>query len=170
VSTQVEQNKDLVGRGLDEILNRGNWEEWSDTFAEDVVVHAPKLPAPRGNESYDGRAGLGRLFDHLREAYSDFHVEIQDLFGEGDRIAVRFTISGTNTGDWFGLPATGRSVSFDEVSLYRIVDGKIREVRLIMDTMEIGRQLGFVPEGPPPRVLIAAMRVAQRLGRLRRSS
>jgi hypothetical protein len=39
-----------VRRGLDEILNRGNWEEWSDTFAEDVVVHAPKLPAPRGNE------------------------------------------------------------------------------------------------------------------------
>jgi predicted ester cyclase len=138
-----------------------------DAFADDIVIRSPKLPAPGVPDTYHGREGARELWGHLHTAYPDFHLELYDVIAEGDRAASHFRINGTNTGEWFGIPPTGRSVSFEEVGIYRFENGQIREIRLIFDMMDLGRQLGMVPDGPPPRAFMLLMNIATKIRRIR---
>ena len=60
-----------------------------------------------------------------REALPDFQETIEDMVAEGDKVVVRFKGTGTHTGEWFGIPPTGKKNTITGVLIYRIVDGKI---------------------------------------------
>jgi steroid delta-isomerase-like uncharacterized protein len=110
--------KATLRRGYDEILNRGNFAYADATFAADVVLHAPVQQEPiRGLEAFKD------LIRQIRSAFSDMEVTVEDIFGEDDLIAVRFTTRGTQDGDYFGIPPTGRHVTVNEIEFFRVVDG-----------------------------------------------
>ena len=73
------------------------------------------------------------------------------MIAEGDKVVVRFTITGTQLGQWGPLPATGKPVRFEEIVILRFVDGKVAEQRGIPDNLAALRQLGVMPTPPPPR-------------------
>jgi steroid delta-isomerase-like uncharacterized protein len=158
-----------------EVIRAGTEQYWNSRvrvappaeFAEDVVVRAPKLPAAGAPDAYHGHDGLQQLWEHLHIAYPDFHMEVQDVIAEGDRAAAQFRVTGTNTGEWFGIPPSGKAVSFEEVEIFRFENGLIREITVVFDMLDLGRQLGLVPEGPPPRVFLLLMRAAGKLRRRR---
>ncbi len=89
----------------------------------------------------DGHKAIGRLF---RTAFPDLEWRIDDLIAEGDKVVARTTMSGTQTGEFFGIPATGRRVSMTGVHVFRVQDGKIAEHWGSNDDLSLLRQLGAI--------------------------
>ena len=81
-------------------------------------------------------------------AFPDLTMQVDDIFGASDKVVVRFTLTGTNTGTLFGLPPTGRPVVMTGIGIYRFApNGKIVEEWYENDAIGQMRQLGLLPEG-----------------------
>jgi steroid delta-isomerase-like uncharacterized protein len=78
----------------------------------------------------------------FRTAFPDGHWHEEDLFAEGDRVVGRYILRGTHQGEFFGIPATGKSISVSNVHIFRLSDGKIIEHWGHGDDMGMMRQLG----------------------------
>jgi predicted ester cyclase len=75
-------------------------------------------------------------------------VTINDLLSDGDRFASRTTVTGTNTGDLMGMPATGKRISVEAVDIGRIEDGQAKERWGGLNMYSMLMQLGVIPEPP----------------------
>jgi steroid delta-isomerase-like uncharacterized protein len=117
-------------------LNARDFDTLMDRMADDFVINLAGAPGPRyGKEVW--REGI----DLALGAFPDLRAEIKDCFGDGDRVAVRLVFHGTHTGEFLGLPPTGRSVSYDSNEIYRVVDGRIVEEWICSDLAGLMRQL-----------------------------
>jgi steroid delta-isomerase-like uncharacterized protein len=112
---------DLLRRSLD-AFNRGDIEACAAVLASDFIANVPGAPEPgRGRQAWKQNALM------FREAFPDLRIEIDDIFGAGDRIAVRLTFNGTHKGDFLGIPATGRPVAFTSIEIYRVDGDELAE-------------------------------------------
>ncbi len=147
-----EENKAVVARLVEEVLNEHNPAAAEEFFAADFVEH---VPAP-GQEQ--GLEGIKRwLADVYFPAFPDAHWTVEEQIAEGDRVLTRFTWRGTHQGEFAGIPPTGKRVTVWGMVLDLIAEGKLVESRMIMDTMGMMQQLGAIPapdrteEAGPPR-------------------
>ncbi len=104
----------------DALLNQGDFDMVPQFFAESYVSHALE-------GDIQGREGIAGFVAALREAFPDLRVEIEVLATEGDRVAWLRTARGTHEGDFMGVPATGRSIVWQDMIVTRYVDGLIAE-------------------------------------------
>jgi steroid delta-isomerase-like uncharacterized protein len=139
VSAVAERSEALVRRFYDEGWNANNLDVYDELVTEDFVDHQalPGLPP--------GREGFKQLNALFRAAFPDVVVEVEDVVAEGDRVAARWTSSGTHKGPLFGIPATGRAVKVTAMVVYRIEDGRLAEGWINRDDLGMMRQLGVVP-------------------------
>lgn len=81
------------------------------------------------------------------QSWSNKKVEIQDLFGESDKVVVRTRMTGTNTGGlpFLGVPANDAKVDFESVSIYRLENGKVVETWAQIEVPKLMQQLGAMP-------------------------
>ena len=136
----AEQNKALVRRFVEEIFNRGNMSVADEIGAPDFVEHEelpPGIPSDR--------EGVKQLTTMLRSAFPDFKATIDDIIAEGDKVVIRMTWSGTQKGEFMGIPPTGKSVTFGVIDILRIAGGKMVEHWGQMDEMGMMQQLGVIP-------------------------
>ena len=110
-----------------------------DFLAEDIVDHNP----PPNVEP--GIAGIKVMFREFFAAFPDMSVQVDDLIAEGDKVVMRVTTTGTHQGDFMGIAATGKKVSFGEIHILRIADGKMAEHWGVEDQMGMMQQLGVIP-------------------------
>ena len=136
----TEQNKALIGRLIEETFNRGNMSLANEILAPGFVDHE-ELPGGISND----REGFKTLTTMLRSAFPDFKATIEDILAEGDKVVVRMTWSGTQKGEFMGIPATGKSVSFGVIDIIRIAGGKVVEHWGQMDSMGLMQQIGAIP-------------------------
>jgi len=137
-------NKQLVRRLYDEVLNGRNLGLVDELVRADYIEHDP-LP------------GQGVGLDGVKDRFTmliqglDPHFTIEDMVAEGDRVVVRWTNTGTQVGDFLGIPATGRTFSIPGIDIYRIKDGKLAEHWHVVDVYGHLIQLGVLPapEGAP---------------------
>lgn len=108
----------------------------------DVVDHSGRPDEPPGIE------GLKRTMFWLARVFSDQRWEIHHLIGEGDMVAIHATYHGRHTGDFMGIPPTGREVAYGYVHILRFRDGKAVEHWGVRDDMTLMRQLGVLPDRP----------------------
>jgi steroid delta-isomerase-like uncharacterized protein len=152
----------LIRGHIDECLNQNDWSNAKRYYWPDIVVHHPAM-----GESVHGIDGFRRLADVARAGFPDIHWEIVDLFGawsdDREKTAVRFRVTGTHTGEFVGFPPTGRSFATDEMSIGHLADGRVKEIWVIPELTSQMRQLGLIPEGPPPKAMLAIMRTMERL-------
>ena len=94
--------------------------------------------------------GFTRDLALLRQAFPDARFTIEDILAEGDKLADRYTISGTHARPFLGIPATGRQIHLAGISIVRISGGKIAERWAVTDQLGLLRQLGALPASPPP--------------------
>jgi predicted ester cyclase len=135
----VEQNKALIRRIVDEALNQGHIAIADEYFDPGYIVHIPTRPdLPRGPGVFKQTIGMWRA------AFSDWHMTIEDLVGEGDLVANRFTTTGTHTGPLFGFPPTGRKMIVRGQELHRLANGKVVESWICDDIPSILGQLGLM--------------------------
>lgn len=128
----------VVGRFLEEVLNQGRFEVANEIVAEDFVELDP-LPGQR-----QGREGLVEVVKRLRTAFPDMHWKAEETIASGDKVVTRFTWTGTQKGEFLGIPVTGRGVSVKGVVIDRVVGGRMTDSRILMDTMGLMQQLGVV--------------------------
>jgi predicted ester cyclase len=112
-------------------------------IAPNWVNHDPSLPPMQG---YEGAKQLVMLF---HSAFPDLQIEIEDTLAEGDKVACRFRIRGTNTGPFQGMPPTGRSINVTATGIFRVVGGKATDNWVNLDALGLMQQLGVVPAPHP---------------------
>lgn len=130
-----EQNKKMIHRLVDEFLNGGKVESLKELLAENYVHHAPEGEVSHGHE------GLIQFLGELKKGFPDLKVEPQTLIGEGDMTSVRYIMTGTHTGEFSGIPATGNEVKFSGMVLSRFANGKIAEEWELYDAALFMKQL-----------------------------
>jgi steroid delta-isomerase-like uncharacterized protein len=135
----TEQNKALVRQLIEEVFNRGNISLVDEIMPPDYVDHegVPGYPPTR--------EGFKQSIPMLRSGIPDFNATIDDVVAEGDRVVIRMTFRGTQTGEFMGMPPTGKSISVGVIDIFRIAGGKIVEHWGQMDSMGMMQQLGAMP-------------------------
>ncbi len=136
--TLEERNKELIHRMNDEVWTKGNLEIMDQLFSTDFVQHF----LPVGSET-KGLVKFRESVRNHRQAFPDWAEEIKQIVAEEDFVATHFTSTGTNTGSFLGNPSTGKQIHINEMSIYRIVDGKIVEHWLLPDLLSLNQQLGL---------------------------
>jgi steroid delta-isomerase-like uncharacterized protein len=131
-----QDNAAIVRRFVDEVITRGEIERAGEFAWEDVVEQVP-LPGQG-----PGLEGLKNILRAMRAGFPDLVFTIEEQISEGDKVASRFTWTGTHRGPFLGMPATGRPVRVWGVVIDRLVEGRIKETRIIMDTTGMMAQLG----------------------------
>jgi len=118
----MAEAKDVVRR-LEEAWAANDLTTVDELLAPDLVSH----DAPPGMPP--GREGAKAAHQMAMASFPDRRMAIEDIVGEGDRVAVRTTIRGTNTGGvpWLGVPANGKAVEIESISVYRVAGGRVVE-------------------------------------------
>jgi steroid delta-isomerase-like uncharacterized protein len=131
------RDKEIV-RSLYRAISDGDLEALGELIGDDVIEH----------EEFPGLAptkeGVLSFFGMLRGAFPDLTMEPADIIGEGDKVCVRGTMAGTHTGDFMGIPSTGKAVSVAFYDIVRLRDGQIVEHWGLTDSETMMRQLGLL--------------------------
>jgi len=133
-----------VVRRIQEAWNANDTATIDQLIAPDFKAHTPGADAlPPGVE------GAKAANQQSLQSWSDKNVEIQDIFGEGDRVVVRTRMTGKNTGGlpFLGIPANDAKVDFESISIYRLKDGRVVETWAEIEVPKLMQQLGAMP-GP----------------------
>lgn len=129
----------LCRRWIDEVWTHGDVD----------VLDELHTPAFRDRTGLPGvtpdTAGMKQFILGFRAGFPDAVFTIEDVVAENDLVAGRWTMRGTHTGEFNGIPATGRPVTLAGFSLLRIQDGQFAELWHLEDDLAILRQLGIIP-------------------------
>ena len=136
-------NADTMRQFYDRV-NAGDIDGFAALIADDLIEHEEVEGLPQTKE------GVIQFFEMFRAAFSDLRMEAEDIIESGDKAWARIRITGTNDGEFMGMPATGKSVDLQAVDIVRFNDeGLAAEHWGVTDSMTMMQQLGVVPEGPP---------------------
>lgn len=134
----AEQNKVVVRKFFEELVNKGDLDLINEIIAPNWVNIDARLSPLQGLE------GAKKLVTTFRSSFSNIHAEILDMMAEGDRVAVAFTESGTQNGEFMGFPPSGKSIKATGIGIFRVANGKIIENRVNMDMLALLQQIGAV--------------------------
>jgi predicted ester cyclase len=135
--TDVATNRELTRTALEQVCSRGDMSLAPRCYAEDFADHVGRL-------EYRGLEGVEHSTAFYRALLDDLAFDVVDQVAEGDRVASRFVLSGTNR---------GRRVSLWGITISRLENGRIAEDWSAFDSIELIRQLGLW------RTLLAAPRM-----------
>ena len=130
----LEKNKAIVRRAI-EALNKKNLALLDDLMAPDYVDHTHQL---------QGLESLKQLVEEESKGFPDFHVTVEDIIAEGNKVWVRLKETATHTGEFRGLAPTGKKITYTAVAIWRIVDGKVVEGWEVYDLLDFYKQLGII--------------------------
>ena len=133
----VEENKKIVQR-YQEIYNSNDLDALDEVVSQDLLT--PKIMPGMAS----GLEGGKQVHKKTLIGMPDWHTAIDDLIAEGDKVVARITMTGTHAGDFYGIPATGRHVSFTGIYIARIANGKIVEHWGEEDGVSLLQQLGVL--------------------------
>lgn len=133
---EADDNKALVRRLFDEVINAGEPSRADELVASDFVEHNPVPGQAPGLE------GFKQVITMLRGAFPDLRIDVDELVAEGDKVSVRLTARGTHEGVFQGIPATGRRVAWEGISMIRLEGDRIVERWFHVDNLGLMRQLG----------------------------
>ena len=138
MSTQTEQNKAIVRRNY-ETADKNDLTTFNEQLAPDLVLHYPGMPGPLNREALIQMMNV--MFSGLTQRQHVF----EDQIAEGDKVATRLTLHAVHTGEFQGMPATGKQIAVRQIAIHRIRNGKIVEVWTSSDDVGMMKQLGLIP-------------------------
>jgi steroid delta-isomerase-like uncharacterized protein len=137
----IEENKALARRFFAEVADGGQLDRAAEMMAADDRNHDPGLPpALRGS-----RDAYINHFPMYTAAFLDMRIAVEDVIAEGNKVAVRWTLTGTHNGSLMGIPPTGKRVDCSAITMQRIAGGMIVEGWMIFDALGMMQQIGVVP-------------------------
>jgi len=139
-SHMSEGHKNIVRRLIAVGWNGRNFAVIDELCSANFTMHDPSAPhLANGPEA--AKAYIGALV----AAFPDLHMQVHDLFGEADRVSLRWSAEGTQQGVFNGIPPTNQRVCVSGQAIYRIANGRIEEDWIIVDTYGMLQQLGVIP-------------------------
>lgn len=135
----VEENKAIIRRYYEEAVELADFRVVYEHVDPQWVNHSPGMPPVKGP---DGARQINALF---HQGFPDAKLTIHALIGEGDLIAIRFTLAGRHGGDFLGVTPTGKDVSFTATAFHRLVNGKITDDWINFDGLGILQQIDDLP-------------------------
>ena len=134
----AEHNKTILRSGAEAFNNAADRSGWID-------IHDPSVIARGlGPEDLD-LEGLKQFYAGLWTGFPDLRITIEDMVGEGDRVAWRLAVNGTHEAEFRGVPATGTAVTFGAQYIFRFRSGKIVERWTNFDRLSVLIQIGAIP-------------------------
>jgi steroid delta-isomerase-like uncharacterized protein len=131
-------------RRMYERLSARDVDGFGDLLADDFVEHE----ATPGLEPT--KEGVKAFFRMYMDAFPDLRMEPEDVLPSGDKVVTRARGTGTQRGEFMGMPATGKSIDVELIDIMRFRDdGLVQEHWGVFDTLKMMQQLGAVPEAPP---------------------
>jgi steroid delta-isomerase-like uncharacterized protein len=123
-----EQNKDLVRRYYDQVVNGRDLDAVGDYFADERTA-----------------AGVRKGCFSFFQAFPDLHVSLDEFVAEADRVFLRSTMTGTHDDEFQGIPATGRHIAVESAEVFRVADGKFVGYWCMVEAAGLMRQLTEEP-------------------------
>ncbi|HAC46689.1 MAG TPA: ester cyclase [Chloroflexi bacterium] len=136
-----EQNKAVSKRIIEEVWNQRKLDVIDELVASNSVMHEPSVPGGKVN----GAQGYRQYVETYLAAFPDLHFTIQDQFADGDKVATRWTGSGTHKGALMGIAPTGKHATATGITIDRYQNGKAVETFSNFDTLGMFQQLGVIP-------------------------
>ncbi len=133
---------EIARRILEQVISTGDVRLADELIAEAFVIHDGRTPP--------GREGFKQALTALRAAFPDWTSTPVDLVAHGDRVAGRWTVRGTHSGPFMGLPATGKQITMNEAGVMRFERGQLVEIWRVADELSLLQQLGVLPPLPGP--------------------
>lgn len=142
MSTQEEAHNKATFKRFHDVVNSGNAEIISKMIDELVEPDAMiRTPVPL---DVTGAEALKHVWAMLLEAFPDLHLTVEDMIAEEDKVVVRNTVTGTHRGEYMGLQPTGKSVTYNEIFIFRFVNGRVAETWGVVDVLSQMKQLGMI--------------------------
>src|SRR3989442_3490545 len=135
----AHENRGLVRRWYDEVLNGRNLAAADEIVAPDFVINGEPV----------GCEGIKQAAAWVRSVFPDLHVTVEDTVAEGDRVVTRFTGRATHQAEFMGIAATGKPVTLAGVHVDQVAGGRIVERWETVDLLTLLRQLGGTITPPP---------------------
>src|ERR1700682_1104769 len=132
-------NKAVVSRYYDEVLNRRKVEVLDEIAAEDYIEHDP-FPG-QGN----GRADLKARVAGLHNAFNPLRFTVEDVIAEDDKVVVRWTNAGKDSGGLMGIPPTGKEFGIAGIDIHVVRDGRMAEHWHVVGLLGQMQQVGLIP-------------------------
>ena len=132
----LEENKTIVRRVIEEIVNKGNLDLADEVLATNYIYHFP-------THDIHGPEGFKEFVGMMRGVFPDLHVTIDDIMAEGDMVAVRVTMRGTFKGEFMGNAPTGKQLAFQEAVFVRFENGREVEATAYGNMLAFNEQLGI---------------------------
>lgn len=131
-------------RRMYDVINAGDLDGFESVLAGDFVEHeeTPGLEPTR--------EGVREFFGMFTAAFPDLRFDAEDILASGDKVVARVRVTGTHTGEFMGMPATGKRMDVQAIDIIRFgADGLAHEHWGVFDAMAMMQQLGLVPDGAP---------------------
>lgn len=136
---QLVANLKMYETTWDEIINKGKIDQINETnFDKNITL----VTSP---ENVVGIEDFKAYYNNYLTGFSNVTFTIVDAFGQGDKIVKHWNFKGTHTGEFFGIPATGKELNLDGVTLVKMKDGKIAQEQDFFDNLAFMQQLGLMP-------------------------
>lgn len=146
-NSKVEKNISMYSETWDEIINSGNLDLINNAnFTDDITL----VMSP---ENIVGIDGFKDYYSNFVTGFSDVEFTMVDVFGQDDKLVKHWKFKGNHTGDFFGIPATGKAVDVEGTTLVKMKDGKIAQEQDFMDNVIFMGQLGIDPFLNPSNVM-----------------
>jgi predicted ester cyclase len=134
---QADRNKAIVRKVFTDILSQGKYEVAAEIYAKDFVNHDTAKDLGFDQDQANNRG--------WRAAFPDLEITVDREIAEGDFVTVLWRAKGTNTGSGNGLNATGKRTEGRGISVFRVVDGRMKEEWTEFSQLLVLRQLGLIP-------------------------
>lgn len=133
----AQYNIKFYSKVWDEVINEGKVSVLDTAYAPNVVLHSvPEIK---------GAANAKAYYANYVTGFSDRKFIVKEIFAQGNKLTKYWEFKATHTGDFFGIPATGKKIDVEGCTIATIVNGKITEERDFFDNLEFLRQLGLMP-------------------------
>ncbi len=136
---QLAANLKMYESTWDEIVNKGKLDLINETnFDKNITL----VISP---QNIVGIEGFKAYYKNYLTGFTNITFTIVDAFGQGDKIVKHWKFTGKHTGAFFGIPATGKTVDVNGVTLVKMKEGKIAQEQDFLDNLEFMQQLGVIP-------------------------
>ena len=138
-----EENNATAVRFFDSAWNRGDFSVLDELLTRDSMDYSTLHGQPE-----QGAASFRQIISMFRAGFPDIHLTIDDEIYTRDKVVHRWTLRGTHTAPFMGVPATGKKVEFTGTTIVQMKDGKIAARWSNLDMLRLLQQLGIVPPSP----------------------
>lgn len=133
------ENVSVIDRVMG-LINERNLDEAFELYHVDYIYHGP------GGQELRGRDGIRGLWELFLSAFPDLVASVDAAVSEGDSVALRWRVSGTHTGEFLGIPASGKSMTLPITEVFRVENGMLAEAWDQYDRLHLLEQIGAAPE------------------------